>query len=281
MLLHPTEMDIQFVQVLQQGSQRCTLGHLGEGVDVLGEALATVTELAVRTGDIGMSVIDIAGQQHTSVDLTPVSPHLLTILATSIEVGHLIGAKHIMHILGEFCLQRSHHGEFLTHEDLGEQVVGTGEHHGLLAEILDEGALGEELGHIAHLMASLLRESFACAGQDGSAHEHGYIRQVGDEFLHQREVLRTVVLGRHVNLQEGDINTTQVIIIALGRVADEQFALGVVVLQPVFQGSTDEATSNNSNVNHLFVNIFKCYCLFRYGHTDCTDDTDIFKVYCV
>ena len=41
MLLYPTEMDIQFVQVLQQCSQRCTLGHLGKGVDILGEALAT------------------------------------------------------------------------------------------------------------------------------------------------------------------------------------------------------------------------------------------------
>ena len=39
MLLHPTEMNIQLVQVLQQGAEGCALGHLGEGIDVLGEAL--------------------------------------------------------------------------------------------------------------------------------------------------------------------------------------------------------------------------------------------------
>ena len=59
-LLHPTEMDIQFVKVLQQGSQGCALGHLGKGVDILGEALATITEFTVRTGDIGVGVVDIA-----------------------------------------------------------------------------------------------------------------------------------------------------------------------------------------------------------------------------
>ena len=260
------------MQVFQQGSKGCTLGHLGEGIDILGEALAAISKFAIGTGDIGMGVIDIAGKQDTSMHLAPVGSHLLAILAAGVEVGHLIGTKDVVHILGQLGFQRGHHRELLTHENLGEQVVCTGEHHSLLAKVLDEGALGEELGHIAHLMACLLRESFASARQDGGAHEHGYIGQVGDEFLHQREVLRSVVLGRYVNLQEGDINTTQVIIIALGRVTDEQFALGVVMLQPILQGSAYEAASNNSNVNHLFVNIFKCYCLFRYGHTDSTDD---------
>ena len=40
MLLHPTEMDIQLMQMLQQGSKGRALGHLGKGIDILGEALA-------------------------------------------------------------------------------------------------------------------------------------------------------------------------------------------------------------------------------------------------
>lgn len=60
------------MQVLKQGSQRCTLGHLGKGVDILGEALATITELTIRTGDVGVGVVDIAGQQYTSMHLAPI-----------------------------------------------------------------------------------------------------------------------------------------------------------------------------------------------------------------
>ena len=47
MLLYPTEMHIQFVQVLQKGSERCALSHLSKGIHILGEALATVAKLAV------------------------------------------------------------------------------------------------------------------------------------------------------------------------------------------------------------------------------------------
>ena len=60
MLLNPTEMDIQLVQMLQQGSQGCALSHLGKSVNILGEALTTITELTVRAWDIGMGVVDIA-----------------------------------------------------------------------------------------------------------------------------------------------------------------------------------------------------------------------------
>lgn len=62
MLLHATEMNIQFMQVLQQGSKGCSLGHLGKGVDILGEALAAITELTIRARDVGMGVVDVAGQ---------------------------------------------------------------------------------------------------------------------------------------------------------------------------------------------------------------------------
>ena len=244
-------MNIQLVQMLQQGSKGCALGHLGKGIDILGEALATITELTIGTGDIGVGVVDIAREQYTSMYLAPVSTHLLAVFTAGIEVSDLIGAKDIVHVLGEFCLQRGHHGELLTHKNLGEQFLCAGEHHRLLAEVFKESTLGKELRHIAHLMAGLLGETFTGAGEDGGAHEYGHIRKVSNQFLHQCEVLRAVILGRYVNLQESNINVTQVIVISLGRVADEQFTLWIVMFQPIFQGSTYEATSNNSNVNHF------------------------------
>ena len=79
MLLHSPEMHIQLVEVLQQGAKGRALGHLGEGVDVLGEALASVTELAVGTGDVGVGVVDIAREEHAGVHLAPVSTHLLAV----------------------------------------------------------------------------------------------------------------------------------------------------------------------------------------------------------
>jgi hypothetical protein len=53
-----------------------------------------------------------------------------------------------------------------------------------------------------------------------------------------------------MNLKECNIHIAQVIIISLGRITDEKLALRVVVFQPIFEGSTYEATSDNSNVNH-------------------------------
>ena len=249
-LLESTEVDVELVERCQKGAEGCALGHLGKGIDILGEALAAIAELAVGTGDIGVGVVDIAGQQHTGMHLAPVSTHLLAILAAGVEVGDLVGTEDVMHILGQLGLQRGHDGELLADKDLGEEVVGTGEDHGLFLEVLDMRALGEELRHIAHLMASLLREPFAGAGKDGGADEDGHVGQVGDEFLHQGEVLRTVILGRYMDLQESDVDIAQVIVVALGRVTDKEFAFRVVVFQPIFQGSANEATTNNSNVNH-------------------------------
>ena len=186
MLFHSPEMHIQLVQVLQEGAKGRALGHLGEGVDVLGEALSTIVELAVRTRDKGVHLVDVAGEEDTGVNLAPVGSHLLAVLAAGVEVGHLVGSKHIVHILGQLGLKRGHHGELLAHENLGEQFLCAGEDHRLLAEVLDEGALGEELGHIAHLMTDLAGEHLAGAGKDGGEHEHGHVGQVGDELFHQR-----------------------------------------------------------------------------------------------
>lgn len=60
MLLEAAEMNIQLMQMLQKGAKGCALGHLGKGIDILGEALATITKLTIRSGDIGVGVIDIA-----------------------------------------------------------------------------------------------------------------------------------------------------------------------------------------------------------------------------
>ena len=101
MLLYTTEMDIQLVQVFQKGAKGCAFGHLGKSVDVLGEALATVAELAIRTRDVGVGVVDVAGEEDAGVHLAPVSSHLFAVLAAGVEVGDLIGTKDIVHILGE------------------------------------------------------------------------------------------------------------------------------------------------------------------------------------
>ena len=133
--------------------------------------------------------------------------------------------------------------------------MGSSEHHCLLLEVLDMGALGQKLGHVVYLMACLLGEHVAGAGQDGGAHEDGDIGELADELLHEGEVLGAIVLGGDMDLQEGDIDIAQVIVIAFVGVTDKEFTLGVVVFQPVFEGSADEAASDNSNVNHYVYNL--------------------------
>ena len=60
MFFYPTEMNIQFMKMLQQSSKRCTLSHLSKGINILGEALATITKLTIRARNVGMCVVDIA-----------------------------------------------------------------------------------------------------------------------------------------------------------------------------------------------------------------------------
>ena len=50
----------------------------------------------------------------------------------------------------------------------------------------------------------------------------------------------------------------QVVVITLGRVADKELALGVVVFQPVFEGSTHEAAADNTYVDHYCMFLFVC-----------------------
>ena len=102
MLFKSTEMNIQLMQVLKEFTERRACGHLCESIHILWEALATIAELAIRTRDIGVGVVDIAREEHAGVYLAPVATHLLAVLTASVEVGHLIGSKDVVHVLGEF-----------------------------------------------------------------------------------------------------------------------------------------------------------------------------------
>lgn len=246
----PTEMHIQLVEAFQKDSEGGAFRHFGKSVDIFGETLATVAEFAIGSGDVGVGVVDIARQENTRMHLAPVGTHLLTILTACVEVGNLVSPKNIVHVFGQLGLQRGHNSELLADKNPGKQFVGTGKDHGLLLEVLDMGALGEELGHITHLVTSFFRQPVAGTGEDGGTHENRHIRELLDQLRHQAQILRAIVLGGHMNLQESDIDIAQIIIVSLGRVADEELALWIIILQPIFEGSTDEATSDNSNVDH-------------------------------
>ena len=109
--------------------------------------------------------------------LAPVASHLLAVLTASVEVGYLVGSEDVVHVLGELGFEGRHDSELLAHEDLGEEVLCSGEDHGLFLEVLDVGALGEELRHVVYAMASLLAEEVAGAREDGGAHEDRYVRK--------------------------------------------------------------------------------------------------------
>lgn len=106
MLLKTSEMHIELMERLKQLTERSTCGHLGEGVDIFREALATIAELTVRTRDVGVGVVDVAGKEHASVYLAPVASHLLAVLTAGVEVGYLVGSEDIVHVLGELGFER-------------------------------------------------------------------------------------------------------------------------------------------------------------------------------
>ncbi len=228
MFFNSSKVHVQLMQVLKQGTQGRSFGHLGEGVHILGEALAAVAVFAVGAGHVGVRVVDVARKQYARVHLAPVGTHLLAVFAAGVEVGDLVGAKHVVHILGELSLEGRHHRELLAHENLGEQLVRAREDHGLLLEVLDMGALGEELGHVAHRVASLARKAVAGAGKNSSTDKDRYIRKLFDQFRHQSQVLRAIIFCRHMNLKECNIHIAQVIIISLRRIADESLHSGLL-----------------------------------------------------
>lgn len=120
MLFHTTEVDIQFMEMLQKGAQWRALRHLRKGIDILGEAFSTITKLTVRTGHISVGIIDVAREEHSRMYLSPIATHLLAIFTTGIKISHLVSSKHIVHIFGQLSLQRSHDGKLLANKDLCE-----------------------------------------------------------------------------------------------------------------------------------------------------------------
>lgn len=100
MLFHATEVDVQFMEMLQKGAKRRTLRHLRKGIDILGEAFATITKLTVRTGHISVGIIDVTRKEHSRMYLAPIATHLLTVFTTGIKISHLVSSKHIVHIFG-------------------------------------------------------------------------------------------------------------------------------------------------------------------------------------
>ena len=177
MLLKSTDVHIKFMKMFKESTERSALGHHGEGVDILWEALATIAEFAIWAWDIGVGVVDVAREEHAGVYLAPVASHLLAVLTAGIEVGYLVSSEDVVHVLGELGFEGTHDGELLAHEDLGEEVLCASKDHGLLLEVLDMGALGEELWHVVHAMAGLLAEEVAGAREDGGAHKDRYVRK--------------------------------------------------------------------------------------------------------
>ena len=105
MLFKSTEMNIKLMQVLKKSAERSACGHLCECIHILREALATIAELAIRTRDVGVGVVDVAGEEHAGVYLAPVATHLLAVLAAGVEVGDFVGSEDVVHVLGELSFE--------------------------------------------------------------------------------------------------------------------------------------------------------------------------------
>ena len=215
------EMDVEFVEMLQERAKRSAFGHFGKGIDVFRETFATITKLAIRSGNVGVGVVDVAREKHAGVDFAPIGSHLLAILAAGVEVGNLVCAEDIVHVFGEFCLQRRHDCEFLAHKDLGEQFLCASKDHGLFVEILDERALGKELRHVADVVSCLLGETLACARKNSSADKNRNIGKILDQLRHESKILRAIFLSRHMNLQKSDVDVAQIVVVTLVRVANK------------------------------------------------------------
>ena len=100
MFFHTAEVYIQLMEMLQQRTQRGTLGHLSESIYILRETFTAVSVLTVRTRYVSVRIVDVTGQQYAGMNLSPICSHLLALLLTSIEVGYFVCAEHIVHVFG-------------------------------------------------------------------------------------------------------------------------------------------------------------------------------------
>ena len=98
------------MQMLKECTERRACGHLCESIHSLWEARATIAELAIRSWNISMGIINIAGEKHSCMHLAPVATHLLAVFAASIEIGYLVRAKDVVHVLCELSWLGRLHG---------------------------------------------------------------------------------------------------------------------------------------------------------------------------
>lgn len=213
-------------------AEREILGEGGEGIDVLGEALAAVAVFAVGTGHLGVHLVDISREKDSSMDGLVIATVAAAVVGDGIEVGHLERAKDVVGILRDFGLKGGHAAKLFADENLAEQVDLTRKDHRLGLEILNIGSLCQELRHEVDLVTRFLGEAFRGAGQDGRADKDRHVRQLLDELGHQGEILRAVVLGRNMKRDKDDIRRGQIVIHPLGRIADQHLHVGIVFLQP-------------------------------------------------
>ena len=231
-LFEPTEPNIKLVKWGDEFAEGEILGESGEGVDVLGEALAAVTILAVGARDLSMHLVDVPREENTGVDGLVVATVAAAVVGDGIEVGHLERAKDVVGILRNLGLEGGHAAEFLTNKDLAEQVDFARKNHRLGLEVLNIGPLREELRHEVDLAARLLGEALGSAGQDGRADKDRHVGEIFDKLGHQGEILGPVILRRNMKGDKDDIRRGQIVIHPLRRVADQHLHVGVVLLQP-------------------------------------------------
>ncbi len=105
-------------------------------------------------------------------------------------------------------------------------------------------------------MTSFLRKHITSTRKNSCTNKYRYIWKVLNQFFHQFKILCSIILSRYMDLDKCDVNIIHFIIISLSRITDEQFTLWIVIFQPILKGSTYEAASDNSNVNHcdLYLN---------------------------
>lgn len=234
-----------------EATKREVFGEGGEGVDVFREAFAAVTVFPVGAGNLGVHVVDVAGKEDAGVDGLVVATVAAAVVGDGVEIGDLEGAEDVVGVFGDLGLEGGHAAEPLADENLAEQIDLTGEDHGLGLEILDIGALREEFRHEVDLVPRFPGESLGGTRQDGRADEDRHIGKVLDELGHQGEILRTVILGRHMEGNKDDVRRRQVVVHPLRRVADQHLHVGIVLLQPHLEGTADVAASDNTNVDHM------------------------------
>lgn len=261
------EADVEFVEGCKELAKGKRFRELGKGVDVFGEAFAAVAEFAIGSGDVGVGVVNVPGEENAGVHALVVCPKAAAVVGNGVEVGHLNRPKDVVGVFGNLCLEGGHVAELLTNENLGEEIEFAGEDHGLALEVFDVGALGEEFGHEVNLVPGLLGEALGGAWKNSRANEDGNVREAFDNLRGEGEVLRAVVFGGNMEGDEDNVGLGEVVIHPFGRVADENVDVGVVFFKPYFEGATDVTATNNTDIYHDLLLLRESQCIIARNYT--------------